>query len=398
MGEAADVVVVGASPAGLAAALAAARAGASVVLLEAKDEIGLPEPPAALAFDFLWAASERPPPTCVRRRLQGVRLRSPYEDTHSLTVEAPLSIIDRTRFDRHLAELARQAGVDVRAGVKDLAARADRTLTAGGDTWRGKVVVFADGAGSLARAYMRPTRDPDAVAWGVALAFVRPGAADEEFVTLTPGSHAPGGRMQLNPLDGDGWSHWTFVRGPREYAVQQARVALALEARLRRWPERLAETATVTAVAPDPVLALPGDLVADGVMAAGGAAGQGGLEVGVASGEMAGVVAAKAALAGDASVGALRPYEHAWRREYAPGYRALRRANGRLARLSDAQIDRLLEPWAGWRVPVRDVVGLAHRSPARRAEALAKFVARNPWAAPTAALLGLRALVPIKSA
>lgn len=391
----ADVVVVGASAAGLAATLAVARAGASVTLLEAREEVGVPEAPALLGFDFLWTFPERPTPDETRRRLHGVRVQSPLDAAHALEVEAPLSILRRAAFDQRLADLARAAGADVRTSVRGLRALPDRTLrTAEGEDLRGRVLVFADGAGSLARTFLQPMRDPDQLAWGAALEFEHPGGADERFVTLTAGSHAPGGRSQLNPLDGERWSHWTFTRGPPDHAERRARGALRRDARARGWPERVADDARLAGVAPDPVYTLPHELVADGVMVAGGAAGQGGLEVGLASGDLAGRVAVQALLSGDASARALREYERQWKRAFLPGYKALRRTADRLARLDDKAIDKLLEPWAGWRVPVRDVVGLWHRSPARRAEALAKFVARNPHALPISVAAGWRALLP----
>ena len=390
-----DVVVVGASAAGLAATLTVARAGARVLLLEARDEVGVPESPALLGFDFLWTFPERPTPGESRRRLQGVRVRSPRNPANALEVDAPLTLLRRTPFDRRLAALAQAAGAEVRTGVRGLRALPDRTLRAeDGTAVRPRVAIYADGPASLSRAFLRPMRDPDALAWGAALEFEHPGGAEEAFVTLTPGSHAPGGRSQLNPLEGDTWAHWTFCRGPRALAESRARAALRLDARARGWPESLAEEARLVAVAPDPVYTLPGELAADGVLVVGGAAGQGGLELGLASGELAGRVAARAVFSGDASLRTLGEYERQWRRAHLAGYKALRGFADRLARLDDAAIDRLLQPWSGWRVPVRDVVGLWHRSPARRAEALVKFVARNPHALPLSVLAGWRALVP----
>lgn len=390
-----DVVVVGASAAGLAAALTAARAGVRVTLLEGREEIGLPEAPALLAFDLLWTFPERPTGAETRRRLDGVRLRSPLDARNALEIAAPLTILDRTRFDQRLGRLACEAGAEIQTGVQDLRILPDRTLRdASGASTRGRVTIFADGTGTLARGFLRPTRNPDELAWGAALEFERPDDDAERFVTITPGAHAPGGRSQLNPLDRARWSHWTFVRGAPEDAERRARDALRLDARARGWDEGVADDARLVGVAPDPVYTLPRELVADHVMVVGGAAGQGGLEVGLASGEMAGRVAAQAVLAGDTKERSLRAYEREWRRAHLAGYKALRRLADRAARLDDVALDRLLSPWAGWRVPARDVLGLAHRSPARRAEAVAKFVARNPHALPISVLAGWRALVP----
>lgn len=391
--QTADVLIVGASVAGLHAAGAAARGGASVLLLETKAELGVPEAPAQLAFDFLWTASEHPPASTVRRRLAGVRLRSPTNAAHAIEVDAPLSLLRRTAYDHHVARVARAAGARILTGVPTLHAMPDRTLvSADGESYRGKVLVFSDGAATLARAYLTPTRDPDALAWGVSQEFEHAGSSEETRVTLTPGSHAPGGRSQLNPLDGDRWSHWTFYRGPRSEAAQRARAALAVDASLQGWGSGVIEKARLTGVSGDPVYTLPHELATDGVMVVGGAAGQGGLEVGAASGELAGDIAARCALAGTTRRRDLLVYERTWKRTYQSGYKALRKAADRLGRLDDARLDKLLEPWNGWRVPARDIVGLGHPSFTRRAEAAAKFIARNPWAMPGAALAGLRSL------
>lgn len=392
MQRAPQVVVVGASAAGLAAAASAAREGASVLLLESREEIGVPEPPALVAFDFLWDSSFVPPAASVRRRLDGVRLQSP--SGHALEVAAPLCVLDRTRFDRHLAEQAARAGATLRLGVRDLRLSPSRALLLDGEELRAPVVVFADGARSLARSLVRTTRHPDGLTWGATLRFDSAGADDDRLLSLTFGQHARGGRSQLTPLGRSSWAHWTFYRGAPDEGEATARRALALDARLRGMDPRVAREASYHGVAPDPVHTIPGRLADDGLLVVGGAGGQGGLEVGVSAGEQAGRVAARCALEGRTDRQALGAYERAWKREHVAGYRALRRHTRRLARLDDEGLDRLLRPWAGWRVPVHDLVALGHGAPLVRAGALARFAARNPQALPRTALLGLRMLIP----
>src|SRR5687767_9377185 len=97
----AGLAIVGASAAGLAAAISAARAGADVVLLESKPAIGAPPAPAIVGFDFLWPAQVPRPPHAVRRRLAGVKLRG--SDGRGPLVGAPLALFDRAKLDAHLA-------------------------------------------------------------------------------------------------------------------------------------------------------------------------------------------------------------------------------------------------------------------------------------------------------
>lgn len=381
--EAPDVAVVGASAAGLAAAWAAAGEGADVVLLEARETIGVPPLPAALAFDFLWGASFRPPAECVRRRHEGVRLRSP--GGYAVDVEAPLSMLDRTRFDQWLASEAGRRGARIVTGVRGLRVRPDRTLAGEGVEVRAGVTVFADGTNSLARTFVDSIRDPGGIAWGAILDLKAPEGEPENRVGITLGSHARGGRSQLNPLDGDRVVHWTFYRGSPHDAEEVARRALAVDARLRGWPEEVAKEARFTGVAPDPVYALPGRLAADGVVVAGGAGGQGGLEVGLSAGELAGRVAARAALDDDTDASALGAYERQWKREHLAGYEILRFLTDGLARLEDADVDALLRPWQGRTVPVSQVAGLGDASVVRRMHSAWRALASNPRAIPSLA-------------
>ena len=387
------MVVVGASAAGLAAAWSAAGEGADVLLVEAREPIGVPPAPAIVAFDFLWSVPFHPPSHAVRRRHQAVRLRSP--GGYAVDVDAPLSVLDRARFDQWLAKEAEARGARVLTGVKSLRAMPDRVLVGDGLEARGRVLVFADGAPSLARAYVEPLRDPDHLVWGASLELRCPdGCEPEDRVGITVGSHARGGRSQLVPLEGDRCLHWTFYPGKREEAEARAREALRVDARLRGWPEDVAREARFGGAALDPVYALPGRLVADGVMVAGGAAGQGGVEAGLAAGELAGRVAARAARESRTDARALASYERQWKRENLSGYELLRVVTDRLARLDDADLDALLRPWQGRTLPVSDLAGLGAPSPARRAQAAWRTLSQNPGALPALARAAWKATKP----
>lgn len=325
-----DVAVVGASAAGLAATLAAARLGAEVTLYESRSVLGVPAAPAIVGFDFLWPAAIDRPKRAVRRRLAGMHLRA--SDGRGPLVDAPLTLFDRQELDQHLAAEAQKSGARIETGaaidVEALWARA-------------KVVVFADGARSQASRYLRPTRDPAGLAWGGILEFEAAGDADRLLLTFGP--HAPRGRSQLNPLGDGRWSHWTFFRGDPADAEAIGRRAFALDAALHGW--KVAD-ARFVGVAPDSAYTLPGQLAAPGLLVAGGAAGQGGLEVGLASGWLAGETAARVAR-GEAME---RDYERAWRTRYQHGHARLRRAADALARLTDAETRALFGAWDGARL------------------------------------------------
>lgn len=381
-----DVAVVGASLAGLRAAWAAARGNADVLLLESRAELGVPEPLAVVAFDHLMDWQGQVPAAAVRQRVGQTRITSP--GGHTVSFEAPATILDRAHFDRHLARAAQAAGAEVRLGVGPLRALDDRTLEADGLRVRAGVTIFADGAATQATRYLRPTRDPQRVTWGVAHALDADGWTPRLDIGL--GSHVAGGRTQWSPRGPGSWSHWTFMPGTRQDAVANAQAIFARDVAARGADPA---SARLLGVAPDPVYTLPKELATDGVLVCGGAAGQGGVEVGLASGELAGAAAARALARGRTDRAALLPYQAEWRHRYAAGYRRLRRLTDRLATLDDAGIDRLLRPFDGEHLPLTRLQGLSG-PPARRLAAAAWFLRKYPSAAASAVSAWMRPAAP----
>lgn len=356
-----DVAVIGASPAGLGAARTAAEAGAETVLLEAREEIGLPEPPAKVAFDHLWAAERPPPDHAVEQRTTEVVVHSP--SGHRLTVDAPAWVLDRTAFDRGLADRLEDAGGDIRTGLGELEAPGPTHLEApqAGLVVEPRVTVFADGAGSLAEAFLDLTQHPGALAWGAWDALPADPRLPAHRIHIAIGGHAPGGRTQLTPVGDGAWAHWTFVQGPRQEVIDRAPQALSHTLQRVGWTDGPQASARRVAVGPDPVFLVPRRLVGDRLVVAGGAAGQGGLEVGLASGEMAGRHAARAVAGRGVDPEALEAYAETWRDRYQAGYAGLSRWNRWLARLEDRQVDRLLAPWDGQRIGIEALHGLGRQ-------------------------------------
>ncbi len=147
-----DVAVVGAGPAGSAAALAARRAGASVLLL---DRATFPRDKpcgdgiAPHALDVLAglgvpAAAEDFAP------VRTLRLVGPGGGAVGRTMARPAHVIPREVFDARLVRAAQTAGADlVRHSVREVTVEADRVVLDG--RYGARVVVGADGAGSVVR-------------------------------------------------------------------------------------------------------------------------------------------------------------------------------------------------------------------------------------------------------
>ncbi len=333
-----QIAIVGASAAGLAAAIAAARAGASVVLIEAKKEIGVPAAPAITAMDFLWPKQIEQPEHTITRRLAGTRLRG--RDGRGPFIDGGLSLMDRTAFDQHLAELARAEGVTIHTGVEGVEAHPDLRLVAKGLEIQPELLIFADGARSQVSRFFEATQNPDAMQWVGVMEFEAPEPESDGRVYNTIGTHAPGGRSQLNPLGKDKWIHWTFFRGDREGAEAMARRALEIDAGLMGWKD---VDARYCGVGADPLYTLPNQLYKDRVMATGGAAGQGGFEVGLHSGWLAGDVAARF-LQGKTS---LEEYEKRWKKQWLGKYVHLRNSNEAMLKLNDEEICYAAGAWHG---------------------------------------------------
>jgi digeranylgeranylglycerophospholipid reductase len=109
-----DVLVVGAGPGGSSAARAAAEAGADVLVVDRRDEIGVPVQcaelaPAPLLLDVPVSRG------VVVQRTTGIDTHLPSGET--VETEAPGVMLDRALFDRELADAAREAGARIETGT-----------------------------------------------------------------------------------------------------------------------------------------------------------------------------------------------------------------------------------------------------------------------------------------
>lgn len=162
VGDEFDVVVVGAGPAGSAAALAARRAGASVLLLDRSDfprDKACGDGIAAHALDVL---DELGVPDAVAgyAPLPALRLVGPGGGTVARALPRPAYTVPRKVFDARLVAAAVAAGARLRRHtVRHVEVRDDRVLLDGGLAAR--AVVGADGAGSVLRRALGHRPNPD---------------------------------------------------------------------------------------------------------------------------------------------------------------------------------------------------------------------------------------------
>ncbi len=145
-----DLLVVGGGFAGLAAARAAAQAGASVLVAEAKRDVGARLHTTGI---FVKEADDvLPLPPALTRKVEGVRLYGPSRKTVDLFAPGAYFLTTDTRgVLRWMADAARAAGARVRAKARfEGGAQDDGGVTAriGGQSVRARWLLGADGARS----------------------------------------------------------------------------------------------------------------------------------------------------------------------------------------------------------------------------------------------------------
>ncbi len=156
-----DAVIVGAGPIGSSTAGIIAKAGYNVLLLEEHETVGVPVQCAGLitprVFDMVDFAR-----SSIVNRVKGAHLHSPKGQ--KLTIggnETKAVVIDRKVFDNRVLDHARDAGAEVRLGVRVTGIKREhnscelRTRVGGGTRdIKTRLLIGADGAGSMVREWL----------------------------------------------------------------------------------------------------------------------------------------------------------------------------------------------------------------------------------------------------
>jgi len=148
----ADVVVVGAGPAGSMAALAAARGGLRVAMIEKKRSVGDPVQCAEGVSRFaLESNGLRPDSRYVKQEVHGAQAVVPSGKRFDIT-RLPGLALDRAAFDQAIADLAVAAGAELFVGERVRSMERSRggwELRSNGETWVAPMVIGADGPTTL---------------------------------------------------------------------------------------------------------------------------------------------------------------------------------------------------------------------------------------------------------
>jgi digeranylgeranylglycerophospholipid reductase len=320
-----DVLVVGAGPAGAVAARAAKRAAPAldVLMVERDRAVGAPVRCAEGVGDAgLREFADPDGADWTARRITRVIFLAP-DDTEVRLAEREVGwVLDRTRFDAHLAAAAVAEGAELRVGTEAAAMGRDNGRWAvrlrgarGEETVRARVVIGADGVETMVGRWAGldtrvPARDMESCAQYI----VQGIDFDPDAIYLQFGDRvAPGGYA------------WVFPRGVGTANVGLGIVALKADGRsarqyldawmARRFPRGATTGYTVGGVI---VHTTVKQTYADGVLLAGDAAHMvnplsgGGIVNAMKAGRLAGQTAAAAVCAGDTSAARLAGYHAAW--------------------------------------------------------------------------------------
>ncbi|HOO53128.1 MAG TPA: NAD(P)/FAD-dependent oxidoreductase [Methanothrix sp.] len=339
-----DVLVVGASPSGIAAATSSAKAGAEVILLD-KDMGGEFDHPANTFFDgMFFRAGLSVEREYVLHDLEGMHIISPGGCV--LEIPAPGRFIDRARFDALYLERAERAGVRFLRGSARSAPRSGscrRVETDIGEI-EARVVIDASGVDGLIarREGLSPLRHPEDVAWAAEAVVELAGLGEERRFEYFVGSISPGWKATFSPGGGDRATLGVFVRGYGRDVRGYLDRFVELFKKYKSSDYDVDEMKIVSINrGGDAIATLPGEIVSNSLMVTGAAAGMSGMAYAIRSGSIAGEVAAGAVESGDVSKKGLSAYVRRWNREFGLEYRMGRASLLTLGRMADEEIDRL---------------------------------------------------------
>jgi digeranylgeranylglycerophospholipid reductase len=360
-GESADVVVVGAGPAGSVCAKFLALAGLDVLMVEKRQEIGSPKRCAeGISPQVLRDIGVEPHPRWAANRIRRVFLHAPGGGCARWEIPGDDNagfVLERKVFDKFLARDAVRAGA--RTNVKTTA----RAVVTENGFVRGvlvermgrrspiaaRLVIAADGVDSkIARtAGQRTASRLSHLTSCAQYEMAGLDDLDEAAIQLFYGNRiAPGGYAWIFPKGGGMANVGIGVKPPR--ARRPARVYLDdfIAARPHLFSKAQALEINCGGVPVHPATA---PLVADGLMVIGDAARTvnpitgGGIKLAMLSGKMAAEVAAAAFRAGDFSARTLRAYPARWDKEHGRKTRQLLKLQRFSDGLTDTDLDRLAD-------------------------------------------------------
>ncbi len=378
MSEKYDIVVVGAGPAGSMTALAAAKAGARVLMLDKRRELGVPvQCGEALSEDILKELKIKPEPRWALNRIRVAKIVAPGGLSVTMKERAGGKIgyiLDRKIFDKHLALLAVKTGADIRIGTF-----VDGLLTDGGKPRgvrargldgklevKADVVVAADGVMSrVARwAGIKTALKPDDLETCAQFKMTGIDVESEDTMEYHMGKKVtPGGYAWIFPRGGGTANVGLGVLADRAEKTPLHYLKKFVDGHPGLKKGRVFELNVGGVSVCSPLK----QTAKDNLLVVGDAARQvnpltgGGIDSAMRSGNIAGEVAAKAVKVGDTSERRLSEYDERWRDAMEKKLKKYLRVKDVLLDLSDEELDKLAKALQGVefdRISLTDLVKL----------------------------------------
>ena len=346
-----DVVVVGGGPAGSSAALQAASAGASVLMVEREPEIAT----TVRTSGVTWSStvSEFGIPRRCYNPVKNYGFASPNNEVVVRDETSRAVVLDVRETYRWLASEAEGAGAEVLTGTSVGSASRDGSGVllegSGGFSARGRVVIDASGFGGVVAQGLGLVEPWRRFGAGAEYEVHAPGADQETWWLMVGSMYSPAGYAWVFPVGGDLIRIGVGVAKPECTADPKA----LLDGIIRdgRGPVGgLGEMQTSEyhyGLIPNGGIGRRS--IYDNVMLVGDSAGQAnplvleGIRYAIRFGRLAGGVAAAAVASGDASAASLARYETEWRRAAESRIKSAYRVQSRWLALTDSQWDEELE-------------------------------------------------------
>lgn len=361
-----DVVVVGAGPAGSIAAKTAAEKGLEVLLIEKRQEIGVPVRCAEGVSREGLESFVNPDSKWIASEIESAEIISPSNHKVVLSAESAGNevgyVLERKIFDRYLARLASKAGADVLTKTTAVSFRRENGVVKLGIRTMGefeeistKIVIGADGVESRVAKWagIDTTLKLNEIESCVQYLMTNIEFDPSTTYFWVGRKYAPGGYIWLFPKGEDAANVGIGVMPG--LAEQNAKWYLDRFVR-EHFPDGEIVEVVVGGV---PVKGAIETAVADNVMLAGDAARHadpitgGGIINAMKAGYHAGITAFEAVEAKDYSAGFLKRYNERWRSDFGENLVRNKKLQEKMVKLDDATLDKLTKSLEG--VPIGEM-------------------------------------------
>jgi digeranylgeranylglycerophospholipid reductase len=362
-----DVIVVGAGPAGLAAAKSAVEHGAKVLVLEDHAAIGTPvQCGESLALSSIEELGLEPDPSFVANDdVRIIRIYSPGKKKIEIImpegVKTPGVILERKMFEKKLAVKIANMGAHIFTKTPAIGVLKENGYVVGVKVKhideikdvKAKVVIAADGPSSNIAKWAGMDIYNDVEKFASCAQFQLANVnIDPKVSEIYLGKVAPGGGFWVLPK-GNG-----FANVGLGIAGDDPKTALSYLREFVEKDERLKGGSIIEFnVGPVPIGGVVKKMVDNGIMVVGDAARQvnpatgGGMKFGIRAGIIAGDVAANAVKANDCSAKFLSSYEKRWRKEFGRRFKAFEIFKELIEEMPDEKLDKLCEDIGRREVP-----------------------------------------------